>query len=82
MSEELIRDDPKVKVAEISITYYFTLIFTVAGTLAVLFLLSHRVENLSFFFIILSISGGGLPLGIIGVFIDYKVSVYKNLKST
>ena len=59
------------------ITYYFTTIFLIAGTLLTLYLLTFKVENISIFIIVLSILAGGLPVGFIGAFIDYKMSVAK-----
>lgn len=59
------------------ITYYFTTIFLIAGTLLTLYLLSFKVENVSIFIIVLSILAGGLPVGFVGAFIDYKMSVSK-----
>ncbi|WP_342600979.1 hypothetical protein MHB48_08180 [Psychrobacillus sp. FSL H8-0483] len=76
MSNELAKEESKIN-EEIHITYYFTVIFTIIGTLLILYFLSHKVEKLSLFIIILSLSAGGLPTGIIGAFIDYKVSEYK-----
>ncbi|TQR20722.1 hypothetical protein [Psychrobacillus vulpis] len=76
MNEELIKNDANVK-EEMHITYYFTVIFTVIGTLLLLYFLSNKVEKLSLFIIFLSISAGGLPIGVIGAFIDYKISEYK-----
>lgn len=65
------------KEEDINITYYFTVIFTAIGTFLILYVLSQQVEKLNLFIILLSISGGGLPIGFIGAFIDYKVSRYK-----
>lgn len=62
---------------DMRITYYFTVFFTVAGSILILYLLSFRVEKINVFIIILSIIGGGLPIGFIGAFLDYKVSEYR-----
>jgi len=59
------------------ITYYFTCIFVTIGTVLVFYLLLQKTEKLNLFILILSIAGGGLPFGIIGVFIDYKISQFK-----
>lgn len=59
------------------ITYYFTCIFVAIGTVLVFYLLLQNTEKLNLFILILSIAGGGLPFGIIGVFIDYKLSQFK-----
>ena len=61
----------------IHVTYYFTTIFLIIGTLLTLYLLTFRVESLSIFIVVLSILAGGLPAGFIGAFIDYKMSVAK-----
>lgn len=76
MNEEIVKEDQKIK-EEIHITYYFSVLFTVVGTFSILYLLSHKVEKLSLFTVFLSISAGGIPIGVIGAFIDYKISEYK-----
>lgn len=59
------------------ITYYFTVIFTAIGIALVIYILYQKIEELNIFTILLSITAGGIPIGFIGVFIDYKVSEYK-----
>lgn len=76
MSRKMMKEEQNT-IEELHITYYFSVIFTVIGTLLILYILSYRVEKLSLFIILLSISAGGLPIGVIGAFIDYKVSEYK-----
>ncbi|WP_313890823.1 hypothetical protein [Psychrobacillus sp.] len=76
MSGKLIKTEQKTK-EEIHITYYFTALFMVIGTLSILYILSFRVEKLNIFTLLLAISAGGLPIGVIGAFIDYKVSEYR-----
>lgn len=61
----------------IHLTYYFTVMFMVIGTLFVFFLLYQKMEKLNFFIILLSTTAGGIPFGFIGAFIDYKISEYK-----
>ena len=72
MSEKSTRDEE-----DIHITYYFTVIFTAIGTVLVFYFLYQIVQKLNLFSILLSISAGGIPIGFIGAFIDYKVSEYK-----
>ncbi len=62
---------------DIHITYYFTVIFMAIGTVLVFYLLYQKMEKLNFFIIFLSTSAGGIPIGFIGAYIDYKVSEYK-----
>ena len=71
MSEKPVNKD------DLHITYYFTVFFTLAGSILILYLLSHRVEKINLFILVLSIIGGGLPIGFIGAFLDYKVSEYR-----
>ena len=59
------------------ITYYFTVIFTAIGMALVFYILHQKVEGIKLFTILLSITAGGIPIGFIGVFIDFKVSEYK-----
>ncbi|MFJ5769720.1 hypothetical protein [Psychrobacillus sp. NPDC093180] len=80
MSEEIIKKEVNIK-NEIHITYYFSILFTIVGTLSILLLLYYKMDSLSLFTVLLSISAGGLPSGVIGAFIDYKISEYK-LKSS
>ncbi|SES09360.1 hypothetical protein [Psychrobacillus sp. OK032] len=79
MSKEMTKKEAKIN-DEVHITYYFSVLFTILGTLSILVLLHYKVENLGLFTILLSISAGGLPSGVVGAFIDYKISEYK-LKS-
>ena len=76
VEKEVEKQEPIMK-DDIHITYYFTVICTIVGTLITLYLLSYKVEKLSIFIVFLSISAGGLPIGIVGAFIDYKISQYK-----
>ena len=71
MSGRLARDEKN------HITYYFTVIFTAIGIALVIYILYQKIEELNIFTILLSITAGGIPIGFIGVFIDYKVSEYK-----
>jgi ABC-type enterochelin transport system permease subunit len=59
------------------ITYYFTAIFSAIGIALVFYILHRVIERINLFVILLSISAGGIPIGCIGVFIDYKISEYK-----
>lgn len=68
--EQLVKD-------ELHITYHFSVLFTILGSLFIFLLLSNKVESLNLFIIVLSITAGGLPLGLSGAFLDYKVSEYK-----
>lgn len=76
MSKDQVKKN-KYKSRDIHITYYFTTLFLIAGTLLTLYLLTFKVENISIFIIVLSILAGGLPVGFIGAFIDYKMSASK-----
>lgn len=76
MREEIVKEERQLK-DDLHITYYFTAIFTVIGTLLILFLLIHKVEKVNLFIIILSVTAGGIPVGVIGAFFDYKISEYK-----
>ncbi|MDS9472725.1 hypothetical protein [Sporosarcina pasteurii] len=67
----------KQNIKNIRMTYYFTSIFITVGTIVVLYLLLQKTTKLSPFILFLSLAGGGLPLGIIGVFVDYKISEFK-----
>ena len=58
----------------IQITYYFTVLFTAIGIALVFLILYQKVEEINLFVILLSTSAGGIPVGFVGVFIDYKVS--------
>lgn len=64
-------------VESLNITYYFTVVFTGIGTLLVFYFLYQKVDKVDLFIIVLSISAGGIPIGFIGAFIDFKVSAYK-----
>ena len=61
----------------VSITYYFTVIFIAIGTVLVFCFLYQKVGKVDLFIILLSTSAGGIPIGFIGAFIDYKISAYK-----
>lgn len=78
--EKQVEKKEQLLIEGLHITYYFTVIFTLIGTLLILYVLSQKVDNLNLFIILLSITAGGLPVGVIGAFIDYKISEYR-LKS-
>ena len=73
MTEESAREKQEIK-ESIRITYYFTVIFTVIGIALVFTILYQKVEAVNLFVILLSTLAGGIPVGFVGVFIDYKVS--------
>lgn len=75
MREQLAKEELEEK--DIRITYYFTILFMAIGTALVLYILFQKTEKLTFFMIVLSLCSGGLPIGIIGAFIDYRLSEYK-----
>lgn len=78
MHEELASGKQKTKSEnKVNITYFFTFIFVAIGTFSALFVLNRTVESLSLFVVLLAIWGGGLPVGFIGMFIDYRVSKSK-----
>ena len=77
MSKDQVKKKESKYRENTQITYYFTTIFLIAGTLLTLYLLTFKVENISIFIIVLSILAGGLPVGFIGAFIDYKLSITK-----
>lgn len=79
MNEELARQEKLLK-SEPPMTYYFTVAFTAIGTAVVFFVLYAMAEKVNLFLIILSMSSGGIPIGFIGAFIDYKISGYKHEK--
>ena len=76
MARNFQREEPNKK-EELKITYYFTLFMTLVGTLLIMFLLSYKVEELNLFVVLLSISAGGLPLGIVGAYFDYRMAIMK-----
>lgn len=71
MSDKLTMEEESIR-----ITYYFTVLFTAIGTVLVFYFLYPKVEKLNLFIILLSTSAGGIPIGFIGAFIDYKFSEY------
>ncbi|MEI4768250.1 hypothetical protein WAX74_01090 [Psychrobacillus sp. FJAT-51614] len=73
MKEQFEKDEIIVK-EELHITYHFSILFTILGSLSIFLLLSNKVESLNLFIILLSITAGGLPLGLSGAFLDYKFS--------
>lgn len=73
MTEESAREKQEIK-ESIRITYYFTVIFTVIGIALVFTILYQKVEAVNLFVILLSTLAGGIPVGFVGVYIDYKVS--------
>ena len=72
MSRKFIREEETNH-----INYYFTVLFTAIGIAVVIYILYQKIEEINLFTILLSISSGGIPIGFIGVFIDYKISEYK-----
>ncbi|MBO1910719.1 hypothetical protein J4G37_38755, partial [Microvirga sp. 3-52] len=76
MTERLAGEEQEVKKTT-QITYYFTMIFMVIGIALVFFILYQKVEKINLFIILLSVSAGGIPVGFIGAYIDYKVSILK-----
>jgi hypothetical protein len=72
LSDKLTMEEENIR-----ITYYFTVLFTAIGTVLVFCFLYQKVEKLNLFIILLSTSAGGIPIGFIGAFIDYKLSEYK-----
>ncbi|MFJ7972524.1 hypothetical protein [Psychrobacillus sp. NPDC096389] len=80
MREEIIEKEATIK-DEVHITYYFSILFTILGTLSILLLLYFKMDSFNLFTVLLSISAGGLPLGVIGAFIDYKISEIKGKSS-
>lgn len=77
MSDKQVKKKEYKSRGNTHITYYFTTIFLIVGTLLTMYLLTLKVENISIFIIVLSILAGGLPIGFIGAFIDYKMSASK-----
>ncbi|MCZ2258270.1 hypothetical protein [Sporosarcina sp. G11-34] len=67
------RKEPVIK-EDIQITYYFTAVFMAIGIALVFYILYQKVGKVNLFIILLSVSAGGLPVGVIGAFIDYKFS--------
>ena len=72
MSGNLIREEKNNH-----INYFFTVIFTAIGIALVFYILYKKIEGINIFTILLSISAGGIPIGFIGVFIDFKILEYK-----
>ncbi|WP_172371109.1 hypothetical protein [Sporosarcina jiandibaonis] len=77
MTERLAREEQEIK-ESIQITYYFTVIFMAIGIALVFFILYKKIEEINLFVILLSTSAGGIPIGFVGVFIDYKVSEFRS----
>ena len=76
MGGKLTKEEQVTK-DENEMSYYFTVVFTAIGTAVVYFILYSIIDKVNLFLIILSMSAGGIPIGFIGAFIDYKVSEYK-----
>ncbi|QUW22729.1 hypothetical protein JSQ81_03865 [Sporosarcina sp. Marseille-Q4063] len=76
MTERLAGEEQEVK-ERIQITYYFTVIFIAIGMALIFFILYQKIEKINLFIILLSASAGGIPVGFIGAYIDYKVSVLR-----
>lgn len=66
----------------VNITYYFTVLFTAIGIVLVFCFLYQKMGKVDLFVILLSTSAGGIPIGFIGAFIDYKISVSKLEKNS
>ena len=76
MTEGLVKEEEEIKEG-IRITYYFTVLFMAIGIALVFFILYKKVGEINLFVILLSASAGGIPVGFVGVFIDYKVSEFR-----
>lgn len=76
MGEEVVSKENKEK-DNIRISYYFTVLFMAIGSILVFYILYQKMEKLNLFMVLLSMSAGGLPIGVIGAFIDFKVSEYR-----
>lgn len=76
MGEEVVSKKKKEK-ESIQITYYFTVSFMAIGSILVFYILYQKMEKLNLFMVLLSMSAGGLPIGVIGAFIDFKMSEYR-----
>ena len=76
MSESLAKEEEQIN-KNIQMTYYFTVLFVAIGIALVFYVLYQKTEQINIFMILLATSGGGIPIGFIGVFIDYKVSEYR-----
>ncbi|MBD7944323.1 MULTISPECIES: hypothetical protein [Psychrobacillus] len=77
MSKDQVKQKGANSKGNSHVTYYFTIIFLIVGTLITLYLLTFKVEDINLFIVVLSILAGGLPMGFIGAFIDYKLSLTK-----
>lgn len=73
MQKEMINQKQNIQEGR-HITYYFTILFTILGTLFVHFVLSNKMDQLNVFSILLALTSGGLPIGVVGAYIDYKIS--------
>ncbi|QFF98869.1 hypothetical protein PB01_08500 [Psychrobacillus glaciei] len=76
MNKEETNQEQKIK-EKLHITYYSTIVFTILGSLFIHYVLSNKMEEISIFSILLSLTAGGIPFGVIGAFIDYKISEYR-----
>jgi len=76
MAKDLKREEPNRR-EDLHITYYFTVFLILIGTLLTMYLLSYKVNELNLFVVLLSVSAGGLPLGILGAFLDYRTAILK-----
>lgn len=72
MSRKMTSEDQAV-LENAPITYYFTMIFAAFGTMLAFYYLYEVMEKVNVFLFFLSVCGGGIPVGFIGVFIDYKM---------
>ena len=76
MQKEMMNPKQKIQ-KDHHITYYFTILFIIFGTLFVQYVLSNNMEQINIFSILLALTSGGIPLGVIGAFIDFKISEYR-----
>ncbi|MFF2752838.1 hypothetical protein ACFVR1_03635 [Psychrobacillus sp. NPDC058041] len=76
MQKEMMNQKQKIQ-EEHHITYYFTILFILFGTLFVQYVLSNKMEQINIFSILLALTSGGLPFGVVGAFIDFKISEYR-----
>jgi hypothetical protein len=76
MTERLPKEEQEIE-ESIKITYYFTVIFMAIGIALVFIILYKKVEEVNLFIILLSTSAGGIPVGFVGAYIDYKLSEFR-----
>ena len=73
MTERLAKEEQEIK-ESFQITYYFTVLFMAIGIALVFFILYQKTKEIDLFIILLSTFAGGIPVGLVGAYIDYKVS--------